>query len=270
MRNLLVVNDLPSVGKVALSAIFPITSSLGVETNILPTVLLSSHTGFDSFYKKNLTLEMIEILRQFQNMKLSFNTILTGYFYDENQINLFLEHIPQYERLIVDPIFADNGKLYRGFNQTYPKRMLELCKKADIIIPNLSEACFLADIPYLKSYTYQDITNLLYQLRNLGCSDILITGIEFDNEIGIMFYINNEIGYISYPKINFNFFGSGDILAALITALTIKSHSIKDSIQISLKFLNQCLIDTINSNQDIKYGILFEKNLNILHGGLYE
>lgn len=273
MYPLLVVNDLPSIGKVALSSIVPITTSLGIETSSLPTVILSSHTGFKDFYKKDLTVEMCEILNHFENLNLSFDTILTGYFYNETQLQYFIDHMPVHNRLVVDPVFADYGRRYSGFSVEYAETMLKLCRKAQLILPNLTEACLLADVPYLESYNQDDIEKLLQKLRNLGCNDILITGIEFNNEIGIMFYINNEIGYTSYPKINTHFYGSGDILAGLISALTMKGYSIKKSISLSLNFLNHCLLDTLKLNRDIKYGIAFEKNLKLLqelNGELYE
>ncbi|MBF0779843.1 MULTISPECIES: pyridoxamine kinase [unclassified Granulicatella] len=267
LPSLLLINDLSGFGKVAISASLPLLSSCQIETSLLPSVLLSTHTAFPNPYRCTLQHDMSAILKHWETLNLSFDAILTGYFNDDAQIDYLLSHLPKHQLLIVDPVMADNGHLYRGFSNEYPMHMARLCQKADIIMPNLTEACLLANRNYLSTYTYEDIQHLLETLHTqLHVDTIIITGISFDKQsIGAMFLHQGECHYCSSSYIPHHFFGSGDMFSALIAAFTLHHIPLPQGVQMALDFIVACLHDTCASNREITHGIIFEKQLHQLH-----
>lgn len=264
--NLLLVNDLSCVGKVALSLAQPIISALQVEAFSLPTVLLSTHTAFEAPFIKPLNDEIRRILTHFSQLDLTFDATLTGYFGNEDQIEQFLTHYPNTKRLIVDPIMADHGKLYRHFSHSFPEKMCALAKHADLLLPNLTEACLLANVPYLESYTQQDIEQLLIILAHkLNIKTIIVTGIVFQQaHIGAMLYEKGRCTYYATTAIPQNFFGTGDLFSALISAFYVHHIPFSKSIPFTLQFIVDCLHDTLTLQRDKKMGILFENQLHQL------
>lgn len=265
MKHLLLVNDLSCVGKVAISAVLPIFNTLGIETSPVPTTLLSAHTGFTNPHRIVFLNDLINLLSHIKQLPICFDAILTGYLGDKAQVSILLDHLPQTELLIVDPVMADHGKLYRHFDQSFVSEMKRLCQHANIIMPNLTEACLLTDTPYLHAYTQEDIHRLLTQLSDLGPETVLITSVSYtDDTIGVAYKSGNDFGYYALPAINAVFMGSGDMFAALVTSHLLAGHSVANSVAFASDFLHACFQDTIASGRDTKYGILFEKQLHQL------
>ena len=162
MKKILIANDLPGIGKVALAPAIPIFAFCQIETILLPTVLLSSHTGgFKNIAIADQTEFMRQSLYQWENLEIKPDAVLTGYFRNTEQIELMvdtIEKLPESTKIFIDPIMGDNGKLYSGFTKEHVEAMRKLIQKADVIYPNITEACLLTDTPYPKGKITMDFT----------------------------------------------------------------------------------------------------------------
>ena len=192
MKRVLSIQDISCIGKCSLTVALPIISAMGIETSILPTSILSTHTMFNDFTFRDLTDDMEPIKKHWQKEGFSFDAIYTGYLGSEKQITLVKDYFKTFgntcKYIIVDPAMADNGKLYSGFDKDFPLKMAKLCKYADVILPNISEAAFMTGMPYPgENASNECIKDLLLSLAKLGSKIIVITGVESaDQKFGFM------------------------------------------------------------------------------------
>jgi pyridoxine kinase len=264
VQRLLLANDLPGVGKVALATSIPIAAVCQVETMLLPTVLLSSHTGgFPDVVIEDMTDLNRAYFRQWKNLNLELAGILSGYCRNPQQLSQLAMYAKQTETpLIVDPIMGDSGRLYTGFTSFYVEAMKELTQSAKLILPNLTEAALLTGREYVgEHYDFSVIEDLLEALAKQVTADIVLTGISFDDsQIGVA-YFQQETGEITtylskkYPA---NFFGTGDILSTLLAVATIEQINLHQAIPLALEFIDKSLRQTLSLNRDLKLGIYFE------------
>lgn len=270
--SVLLVNDISCVGKVALTLTLPIFSALSIESDVLPTVLLSTHSGGFGHNTRNvLTQDMHHITAHWQQFHYQANTILTGYFGDTNQLITFLNTIPPHHFLAVDPVMADNGKLYRGFSNDYPLAMKRLCQRANVIFPNITEAFLLLDerdeqhaTPDNAVMNEETIKQLLYRLQTI-CPNVVLTGVQTTAQtIGAAYLYDGHFGIIENEYIPHHFFGTGDLFSAMVTGLVLHKFSIETAIDKTLAFIVQSLKTTLSANRPVQKGILFEPHLHHL------
>ena len=181
MKKILLANDLPGIGKVALAPSIPIFACCQIETMLLPTVLLSSHTGgFKNIAIAEQTAFMKQSLNQWRELELNPDAVLTGYFRNAEQIELIIdtiEKLPESTQIFVDPIMADNGNLYSGFTAEHVEAMRKLIQQAQVIYPNITEACLLTETAYPSGKITMDFTReLAKKLALLGPKYVIITG----------------------------------------------------------------------------------------------
>lgn len=264
---LLVASDLPGLGKVALAGSLPIMAACQAETAILPTVLLSSHTGgFKNIQIDDYTAGMAGFLSQWQELNLVFDGLVTGYLKNKEQIALLIDFAEKKQiPLFVDPIMGDNGQFYQGFDQAYAQNIRRLCQKADVITPNLTEAAFLTDTAYLgDSYEPAQIENLLRQLSDLGPQITVLTGVSFEKDkIGLALYQKkaDKIVYVMakrYPQL---FYGTGDIVTAILASGYFHGIAAEKSARLALDFLDEAIQSTLALKRDLKYGLCYEPHL---------
>lgn len=271
IQRLLLANDLPGVGKVALATSIPLAAACQVETMLLPTVLLSSHTGgFPDVVIEDKTDLNRAYFDQWKQLEIDLAGILTGYCKTSTQLSQLAFYAKQTETpLIVDPIMGDNGRLYSGFTPSYVEAMKELAQSATLILPNLTEAALLTGRDYLGDfYDIHDIEDLIKSLAEQVSADIVLTGISFgDRQIGVA-YFQQETGEITTymsTKYPVHFFGTGDILSTLLALATIENISLHQAIPLALDFIDKSLKQTLSLNRDLKLGIYFEPFLADLH-----
>ena len=272
MKKILIANDLPGIGKVALAPAIPIFACCQIETMLLPTVLLSSHTGgFKNIAIAEQTEFMRQSLLQWENLKLKPDAVLTGYFRNPEQIELMvdsIEKMPASTKLFVDPIMADNGKLYSGFTQDHVETMRKLIQKADVIYPNITEACLLTDTPYPTGEITMDFTReLAKKLAELGPEYIIITGCPDSEELtGVQLYTKETDAFFDYYKTKYphHFYGTGDTLAALATACFLQEMPIEDALSFTLQFIDEVLQLSSQQPEQIPFGLPIEKKLGML------
>lgn len=206
MKKILIANDLPGIGKVALAPAIPIFACCQIETILLPTVLLSSHTGgFKNIAIADQTEFMRQSLYQWENLELKPDAVLTGYFRNTEQIELMvdtIEKLPKSTKIFVDPIMGDNGKLYSGFTAEHVDAMRKLIQHADVIYPNITEACLLTETAYPTGKITMDFTReLAKKLAPLGPKHVIITGCPDSEELtGVQLYTKETDSFFDFYK----------------------------------------------------------------------
>ena len=184
MKRVVTLQDISCIGRCSITVALPIISALGIECAILPTAVLSTHTLFKTFTYKDLTDQIKPIATAWKTEQLSFDGIYTGYLASANQCDEVCEFLDNFKNqkclCLIDPAMADNGKLYPAFQDDFPLSMKNVCARADIILPNITEACLLTGEPYRTEYSECYILNLLQKLVKLGCSTVVITGVSYN------------------------------------------------------------------------------------------
>lgn len=219
MQRIVTIQDISCVGKCSLTVALPIISAMGVETAIIPTAVLSTHTMFQNYTFHDLTDEIAPIARHWQQEQIDFAAIYTGYLGSKRQVQLISDFFDQFKSednfIFVDPVMADNGKLYPLFDLDFAAQMAKLCAKADIIVPNLTEACFLTGTEYREHYDEQYIETLLDKLAALGTKRaVVLTGVALEpGKTGVAgrdLVSGEKIRYV-HDRIPVSYHGTGDI-----------------------------------------------------------
>ncbi len=267
MKRIMTIQDVSCVGKCSLTVALPIISAAGVEAGILPTAVLSTHTMFPKYTFCDLTDEIPKIQDAFKELSIDFDAIYTGYLGSFRQLGLvsdFIDTLGEKATVVIDPVMADNGKLYPGFTPEFAASMAELCKKADIVIPNLTEASFMLGIPYKPDYDEEYIRGVLRSLVEQGIGCAALTGIGLkDGEIGV-YALDGKTGeyyYYANEKLPESFHGTGDIYASATVGALMRGKSVKDALRIAVDFTLECMKKTLADPDHRFYGVNFEEAL---------
>ena len=260
---ILSVQDISCYGQCSLTVALPVLAAYGVETVILPSAILSTHTGgFTGFTVHDLTEEMPKIVNHWINEKISFDGIYTGYIGDARQFDLILsckEKLMKKEGLfIVDPAMADHGKMYYGLGEDIVNGMRKMCSQADYIIPNITEACFLVNEEYKEEQTPEFIDNLLNKLFKLGAKNVILTGVVEEDKIGAAYFDGKNKLVVLKNKVEPSYHGTGDIFSSVIIGEIANNRPIKKALEAACDFV----IDSIKATRDDKehnYGVKFEE-----------
>ncbi len=261
---ILAINDVSCVGKCSLAATLPIISACGVECNILPTALLSTHTGgFQGYTFRDLTEEISGILAHWKTLGLTFDYILSGYLGSIEQIelvsNIKKEFLAEGGKFIVDPVMGDSGGLYAGFTNDYVVKMRELCREADYILPNVTEACLLAELPY--PLTKKNVGEALDRLRGLGTLPI-ITGIMDGKDISVYFTGKNGGRYsFTHENVEGFFCGAGDVFASAFVGCLARGKHEAEAIYLASDFVTKAIRRSAKEVPDKRYGLNFEMEI---------
>ena len=260
----LAINDISCIGKCSLTTALPITSACGVECNVLPTAILSTHTGgFTGYTFRDLTEDIGGILQHWKSLGIQFDYIVSGYLGSMAQIDLVAdikrEFLTEKGKFIVDPVMGDGGRLYTGFTAEYVEKMRGLCKEADYILPNITEAAFLADIPY--PITKDNAQDALDKLLDL-CPMPIITGVLDGEEISVRFSdCKGKMSTYVHENIEGAFHGAGDVFAAAFVGCLARGVNVADSIALSSDFTVASIRRSAVEVPDKRYGLNFEMEL---------
>lgn len=257
------MQDLSCVGQCSLTVALPLLSAYGIETCVLPTAVLSNHTMFKSWSYLDLTDEIGNIFREWKNNRFKFDAFLLGYLGKKELMDVaercFDEFSEKGAPIIIDPVFADNGKLYGGFDTDYVTAMRKLIKRADIILPNVTEACFLTDTEYREEQGDNYVRTLAEKLHALTGGTVIITGVEIGGLIGEFISCEGKTEYVLLPKEPQKRHGTGDIFASVFTANYLNGNGLPDCCNAASRFVIDCLKETGSAHF---YGVNFEKILN--------
>lgn len=274
-KKLVTIQDISCLGQCSLTAALPVISALGVETVIMPTAVLSTHTGgFTGYTFHDLTEEMPKIADHWQSLGLAFDAIYTGYLGSFKQIEYVSDFIDRFRSkdtvVFVDPAMGDNGRLYAGFDNDFAVEMTRLCSKADIIAPNLTEAAFMLQKPYVGSgYSDEYIEQLLLELSELGAKKVILTGVSFEKgKLGAAYYDaeTDSVSYYFTDGFEGSFHGTGDLFSSVFIGSYLKERSVEQSVKLAADFVCAAIGNTVNSYEGHEYGVRFEECLPMLMG----
>lgn len=269
MKRILTVQDVSCVGKCALTVALPVISACGVETAVLPTALLSTHTAFRHVASADLSDRFEPIAEAWQAEGITFDGLYTGYLANERQIEAVLGIKERFLNpgapFFVDPVMADDGKLYAGFSEGFVGAMRRLCAEADVTVPNISEACLLLGVPYThERLSEREIGEMLPGLTALGCRAAFVTGVHFDaDRIGYLGYEAETGGRFAYatPRYPVSFPGTGDVFASAAFGAIARGLPIGRAMPIAARFTYRSIGATLSETPHNWYGVNFETAL---------
>lgn len=272
LKRVVTIQDVSCIGKCSATVALPIISVTGSECAVIPTAVLSTHTMFQGFTFRDLTSDIPAIVDHWKKENFKFDAIYTGYLGSFEQLQLVSEFIDTFRTdsnvVVIDPVMADNGKLYPGFTPEFAVAMGKLCGKADVIVPNLTEAAFMLEEPYCGSgYDEAWVKGLLKRLAGLGAKNVVLTGISFEPEkLGVMGYNAEKDEYFSYfhRRMPASFHGTGDIFASTMTGAYVQGKSLLDSLSIAADYTVECMDVTLQDPNHVNYAVEFEKAIPYL------
>lgn len=273
-KRILTIQDISCVGQCSATVALPIISACGVECSVLPSAVLSTHTaGFTGFTFRDLTEDMPGIKAHWKKEGIAFEAIYTGYLGSTHQIDIVADIFDDVGApgclKIVDPAMADNGNLYPAFDTKYVDAMKTLCSKANFVVPNITEAAFLTGVAYKTEYDRAYIDRLLQSLSDLGCSNIVLTGVSYaPGKTGVVVLENGEYSYYEHEKLPNSCHGTGDIYASAFVGSLLRGKTAFEAAKIAADFTVECIKETAKLDNHW-YGAAFEpvlsKLINALH-----
>lgn len=265
-KRILTIQDISCVGQCSLTVALPIISACGIETAILPTAVLSTHTaGFKGFTVLPLTDEFPKIAEHWKKENIAFDCVYTGYIL-KDQMQTVDKIIKEFNKglKIIDPVMADNGEFYYGFDENFAAEMANLCVEADVILPNLTEAAFLlGEKPVLCGYDKAYVEGLSERLyKKLKVKEIVLTGVSYDKDkLGVAVFDGKTVKYYFSERIKRNFHGTGDIYSSAFTGALLSGLSVFDSAKIAVDFTVDSMRRTLDFAEAHGYGVFFEQAL---------
>lgn len=270
MKRIVTIQDISCVGKCSLTVALPVISATGVEAAIIPTAVLSTHTMFKNFTCKDLDDQILPIAKHWKSEGITFDAFYTGYLASAAQVDkvmLLIDNLKTEGNLvIIDPAMADNGRLYPAFDSDFPKEMKKLCAMADIVLPNITEACLLTDNDYRETYDEAFAKDVMKQLAAQGAKTVVLTGAAFDGKYGVLVYESKSEKFSLYlqERIDAIFHGTGDIFSSAFTGALVRGKGLQDSVKIAADFTAECIRITKASPDARWYGVDFESALPFL------
>jgi len=265
MKRIVSIQDISCLGKCSLTVALPVISAMGVECAVLPTAVLSTHTMFQNFTCLDLTDQIAPIAAHWKSEKLAFDAIYTGYLASAEQIGEVCRFFDEFRTadnlILVDPAMADNGRLYPAFGPEFPAEMAKVCAKADVIAPNLTEACLLTGTPYRADFTEPEIRELLRRLTGLGAKKAVLTGVSFTpDRVGVMAYDPAREDFFSYftEKLPQSFHGTGDLFASVCAGGLMNGLDLGASLRLAADMVVECIRLTAWKPDANWYGVEFE------------
>ena len=267
MKRIVTVQDISAIGKCSLTVALPIISSMGVETAVIPTAVLSTHTAFSGFTFHDLTSEIRPIADHWAAQQISFDAIYTGYLGSFEQLHLVSDLIDRFGGggclTVIDPVMADNGSLYPGFTPEFAAEMAKLCGKADVVVPNLTEACYMLGIPYPDGgkCTPDRARAIVKQLTSFGCPNAVLTGMSSEaGKLGILAYSAEREEYYSYENehIPVSFHGTGDVFSSALVGGMMQDIGFYAALDIAVDYTVEAIRETVSDPDHRWYGVNFE------------
>lgn len=271
-KSCLAIHDISGLGKCSLTIALPVLSAAGVETTVLPTAAFSNHTAFREYTCTDLTGDMLPAAEIWKGLGVSFGALYSGFLGSEKQIHIVSEIFELFRDrdtlILVDPVMGDNGRLYSTYTPAMAAGMSSLCKKADIIVPNMTEACYLLGREYRKGpYSPDYIREILWGLSELGPRYIVLTGVYFsEEEYGAACFCREtgETAFTLKKRYDGMFHGTGDLFASVLLAALLSGKKIETAIEIAAQFVCHSIENTIKAGTNPLFGVKFERELGWL------
>lgn len=270
-KKVLSIQDISCFGSCSTTVALPIIAATGVETAIIPSAILSTHTGgFKGFTFRDLSEDIPAIARHWQSEGIAFDALYTGYLGDKKQIDMVIGIADTLLKrggiCIIDPVMADHGKLYTGFDSAFVEEMKRLCRHADILLPNLTEACFLSGVAYCEEHDESYVLDILNKLSALVNGHIILKGIHIKaGKLGIAIFDTKKrqlhMHYID--RIDASSHGTGDCFAAAFVGAYMRGRTMEESVAIAANFVSKAIEYTLH-DKNHWYGVKFERAIKDL------
>ena len=268
MKRVLTIQDISCLGKCSLTIALPVLSALGSETVILPTAVLSTHTMFQHFTCKDLSDQIEPIVRHWKSEGITFDAIYTGYLGTTAQIDqakaIFKTFRNEHTMIVVDPVMADNGKLYPAFDMEYVRKNVELCAEADMIVPNITEASLMTGMEYREEYDIHYIKELLSGLNQFGARISVLTGVSLEEgKTGVMGYDRSAGEFFTYQnrRIDASYHGTGDLFSSALVGEMLKGKDWRNAARIAADYTAHTIEVTLQNPEKPWYGVDFEATI---------
>lgn len=265
------INDLSGSSRCSLTVAIPVLYAMGIKCCALPTAILSNHTGYNDYFFDDYTDKMPKFADKWKSQHLKFDAIYTGFIGSEHQIDIVKDFINTFRgentKLIIDPVMGDDGKIYTTYNDNMCQQMKRLINGADVITPNLTEACALCDMPYTGEYAgYDELEKMLYKLYGMGAKNIVITGIKCNNSntVSNAVYDGHEIKMFSSRKSSVNYTGTGDLFASVVCGRIVRGFSVFDAVSFATEYIYKVGEHSIKMGLTVNEGMGFEKFMSEL------
>uniref|UniRef100_UPI004057198A pyridoxamine kinase n=1 Tax=Agathobacter sp. TaxID=2021311 RepID=UPI004057198A len=280
-KKVAVFNDLSGFGRCSLTAAIPVLAVLGIQCNPVPTMVLTGQGGYPVSFRRDLTDMLDNYTKAWKENKAVFDGIYTGYLTGPAQIASVFGFLQKFRKsdtfLLVDPVMGDNGKTYAIYSEELLSSMKALSRQANLITPNLTEACLLSDVPFADVFSITDKDMLLKKTQEIAGllrrradvkQDVIITGVKVMEGTRRFIYnvalTQEGISYFSSHLFDKSFSGTGDLFSSTMCGLRLNGYSTKEALKIAGNFLYHSISDTMNENIDGNDGIAFERHLGEL------
>lgn len=269
-KRIAAIHDISGFGKCSLTVVLPILSAAGIEASVIPTAVLSTHTGgLHGFTYRDLTEDIRPFVQHWKSLDLKFDAIYTGFLGSFEQLELMKEVFDTFKSentlIMVDPVMADNGELYSIFSPEFAVGMRSLCEKADILVPNITEAALLVGEDYCEGpYDKEYIEMLINKLSALGAKKIVLTGVFFDEDnLGAATYDRNsgKVEYAFAKRIPDLFHGTGDVFGSALLGALLNGFELQQATQVAVNFTANSIRKTFDANTDPRFGVNFEQSI---------
>lgn len=266
----LAIHDISGVGKCSLTEALPVLSICGVETSVLPTAVLSTHTGgFTGFTYRDLTEDMLPMARHWKSVGCRFQSLYSGFLGSAEQIGIVEQVFDWFKEedtlILVDPVMGDGGKLYQTYTQEMADGMSRLCRKADVVVPNMTEACHLLGRPYDPGpYTRKQIEEILRELCAMGPRMAVVTGVwEGEDALGAacLDSATGEVHAYLTDRIEGFYHGTGDLFASALLGTLLNGASLQEACEVATEFTWRTIETTHHLCVDTRFGPKFECHL---------
>ncbi len=264
------IHDISGIGKCSLTAAIPVISAAGIETAAMPTAVLSTHTGnIKGYTYRDLTSDLVPFYSHWKSLGVEFDGIYSGFLGSVEQVDIVCDFIDEFKNdgcvVMVDPAMADSGLMYTTFNKEFAREMRKLCRKADIIVPNLTEAVFLLGEEYREPPCGDEyIRDLMIRLSDMGPSMVVLTGVHTsDDEITCYVYdrMKNDFFSCKSRRYSGTYYGTGDIFASALLGAYMNGKDISESTEIALDFTCGAVKRTFEAGTDTRLGVNFEQGI---------
>ena len=268
-KRVIAVHDLSCAGRCSATVALPILSCAGLETSLLPTALLSTHTAFPGVQFHDLTETILPTVRQWHELGFEADAVYIGYLGSLEQTELLREALPymagEQTRIYIDPVMGDGGKLYSGIDPAFPEKMRAFCGLGSVILPNITEACLLCGVPYHEGpHEERWIDELLERLRDLGQEQTILTGVMPDEEhIGaaMMDCRTGKVEKVVLPRVPASVCGTGDVFASALIGAQLSGVHTLEAVRIAENFVSDCIRRSLAEERDLRRGVNFEAGL---------
>lgn len=268
-KKIAAINDLSGFGRSSLSVEIPIISAMGIQCCPLPTAVFSAHTGFSGYVYADMTDRMADMMHHWKELGLVFDGIAAGYLCSQEQADIVLKFLREFKTekttVLIDPVMGDDGRLYPGYGRDMVNEIQKLVPCADILTPNLTEACLLAERPYPLYWDRDYLEQLCDDLHGMGAAGIVITGLEQgDRLINFISDQNRQCSFCAEKRIGGCRAGTGDVFASVLIAALVKGYTLKEGVRLAADYISLTIEKTAALGIPESDGLAIEETLGFL------